>query len=147
MLYFSKKRVKTSLFRSVGLTANDILGGLEVSGENAPQGDYDIVLFPLEDETLTDEDSDDEDEDQATENPNHLGKGILSQQAELMVMDNDELPDLTVVNSEGEIIKVVEDETAAGGLQQPPCCPVRTRAHATVREDEGMEEDEEDKDE
>jgi hypothetical protein len=75
------------------------LGGLEVSGEDAPQGGYDIVLFPPEDETLTDEDSDDEDEDQATKNPNHLGKGILSQQAELVAMDNDELPDLTVVRN------------------------------------------------
>ncbi len=75
------------------------MGGLEVSEEDAPQGGYDIVLFPPEDETLTDEDSDDEDEDQATKNPNHLGKGILSQQAELVVMDNDELPDLTVVRN------------------------------------------------
>ncbi len=52
----------------------------------------------------------------------------------------------TQVNSEGEIIKVVEDGTAAGGLQQRLCRPGRTRARATVRKDEGMEEDEEDKD-
>ena len=53
---------------------------------------YDIVLMPPDDETVTDEDSDEEDDAIKAGNPNHLGKGILRQEAELVIIDNDEEP-------------------------------------------------------
>jgi hypothetical protein len=81
--------------RNVGLSANEILDNLETAKQD-PSGGYDIILFPPEDEVVTDEDSDDEDE--VTGNPNRRGKGILSQQAELVVTEHDdELPDMETV--------------------------------------------------
>lgn len=84
--------MKIISFRKEGLTTNEILGQLEVADDDEAVEGYDIVLFPPEDEAITDEDSDDEDEDGMLKDPNHLGKGILSAQAELVVLDNEELP-------------------------------------------------------
>ena len=82
--------------RKVGLTTDEILGNLETLEDDDPVAGYDIVLFPPEDEAATDEDSDDEDE--LTRDPNRLGKGILSQQAEVVAHgDDEELPDLETV--------------------------------------------------
>jgi hypothetical protein len=55
--------------------------------------------MPPEDDELTDEDSDDE-EEIIPKDPGHLGRGILSQQADLIIYDpDDELPDLTMVRT------------------------------------------------
>jgi hypothetical protein len=92
-----KKCRQILFFRTVGLTTNEILGQLENSDDDTPVEGYGIILIPPEEELLTDEDSDEEDEDGMSMDPNHLGKGILSSQAELVVFDDDELPDLTTV--------------------------------------------------
>ena len=72
------------------LTANEILAELE---EGLHDGDGDIYLLPPEgDDDITDEDSDEE-EELLGKNPNHLGRGILSQEAELVVRQDDESDD------------------------------------------------------
>jgi hypothetical protein len=61
---------------------------------------YDIVLFPPEEESgLTNKDSEEENQHSSSNNPNHLGKGILSSQAELATVADKELPDLTGVKA------------------------------------------------
>ena len=70
------------------LTADGILGQLEeeqVTLKNA----VDVILMPPEDGELTDEDSED-DEELLPKDPNHFGRGILSQQAELVIFDDDD---------------------------------------------------------
>ena len=70
------------------LTANEILAELE-EGLHDGDGDTDIYLLPPEgDDDITDEDSDEE-EELLGKNPNHLGRGILSQEAELVVRQDD----------------------------------------------------------
>ena len=74
------------------LTANEILAELE-EGLHDGDGDTDIYLLPPEgDDDITDEDSDEE-EELLGKNPNHLGRGILSQEAELVVRQDDESDD------------------------------------------------------
>lgn len=51
------------------------------------------------------------------------------------------------VNSEGDVVATVEDESAAGGKQQPLCRPVRKRARPAEQDAEEMEEDKEDSEE
>ena len=78
------------VFRVQNLTANEILAELE---EGLHDGDGDIYLLPPEgDDDITDEDSDEE-EELLGKNPNHLGRGILSQEAELVVRQDDESDD------------------------------------------------------
>ena len=78
------------VFRVQNLTANEILAELE---EGLHGGDGDIFLLPPEgDDDITDEDSDEE-EELLGKNPNHLGRGILSQEAELVVRQDDESDD------------------------------------------------------
>ena len=78
------------VFRVQNLTANEILAELE---EGLHDGDGDIYLLPHEgDDDITDEDSDEE-EELLGKNPNHLGRGILSQEAELVVRQDDESDD------------------------------------------------------
>ena len=70
------------------LTADGILGQLEeeqVTLQNA----VDVVLMPPEDGELTDEDSED-DKELLPKDPNHFGRGILSQQAELVIFKDDD---------------------------------------------------------
>ena len=81
--------------RKTGLTADQILGELENRTDEI-SGEINIILFPNTDELVTNEDSDDEDEGDMTKDPNHLGKGILNQQAELEEYD-EELPDISMV--------------------------------------------------
>ena len=59
------------------------------------EGPKDVVLFPPDDDNNTDVDS----EDEETSNPkniNHFGAGLLKQQAEVDLGDED-LPDITEV--------------------------------------------------
>ena len=80
------------VFRVQNLTANEILAELE-EGLHDGDGDTDIYLLPPEgDDDITDEDSDEE-EELLGKNPNHLGRGILSQEAELVVRQDDESDD------------------------------------------------------
>jgi len=121
----------------VGYTTDQILAELEEAPQDEAAG-YDVILIPPEDETVTDEDSDAEDEANKAGNPNRLGKGILSQLAELMIIDNnDELPDLEEVNSARDTSTVVEDETAEGGHQPPLTRPVRNMACPAVKDSDG----------
>ena len=48
-----------------------------------------VVLMPPEDGELTDEDSED-DEELLPKDPNHFWRGVLSQQAELVIFDDDD---------------------------------------------------------
>ena len=58
----------------------------------------DVNLMPPDDDDLTDEDSD-EDEDSLPKDLNHLGRGILTQDAEIVEYDTeDTMPDLTRVS-------------------------------------------------
>ena len=75
--------------------------------------DWTINFIPDPNEPVTDEDSEeDEDNEGRGMDRNHLGRGILSGQGEIDVADpHDILPDLTVVNTIGLTLNVVEDET------------------------------------
>jgi hypothetical protein len=124
------------------LTATEIQGILEEEDE----GNHacDILLLPPEHDDISDEDSDDED-GVLPKDPNHLGKGILSQLAELQVFDlEDELPDLTVVSTDGDAVDIIADETAAEPQAGPSQC---TRGKKRQRTDEEDDDDNEDKDE
>jgi len=73
------------------MTVNEIIAILEDAPDDV--ADADVVLFPPENDPVTDEDSDDEDD--PSRNPNHFGKGILSQLGEIQTDDKeDEQPDL-----------------------------------------------------
>jgi hypothetical protein len=94
-------------FRTVGLTAHEIMRRIEEAvddddeekGEEAQKEPVNIILFPAADEVITDEDSEDEeDEGDMSKDPNHLGKDILNQQAE-MERFGEEFPDVTKVSS------------------------------------------------
>ncbi len=83
------------------------MGQLEIEEDDPPEA-YDIVLFPPEEESgLTDEDSEDENQDSSSHNPNHLGKGILTSQAELATVADEELPDLTEVKAIGSFTVIL----------------------------------------
>jgi hypothetical protein len=99
-----------------------------------------IILYPSQDEVDTDEDSD-EDEGEMSQDPNHLGKGILSQQAELENFD-EELPDITRVNSDGDTVDILDE--SAGPPKKKPCRRTRAATKDTEEEEEEDAEEEED---
>lgn len=81
-------------FGICGLTIAEILSLLH---NNQRQGAVDVNLFAPDEEEMTDEDSDEED-DAIPKDINHLDRGILTQQGEfIMNNDNKELFDFTVV--------------------------------------------------
>lgn len=81
-----------NIFRISGLTADEILAEMENFDKAGTSAD--LFLLPPDEDDVTDEDSDD-DEDTLPKDSNHLGRGILSQQAELVVYDGvEELPDI-----------------------------------------------------
>jgi hypothetical protein len=124
--------------RQQGLSVDEIQGILEE--EEQENRACDVLLLPSEEDDVSDEDSDDE-EGVLPKDPNHLGKGILSQLAELQVYDEeDELPDLTVVNTAGDVVNIIPDETAA---QQQAGPSQSTRGKKRQRRDEEEEEEEE----
>jgi hypothetical protein len=57
-----------------------------------------VVLFPPDNDSISDEDSDDE-ETTLPKDLNHLGRGILTQQAELIIYQDEELPDISTSSS------------------------------------------------
>jgi hypothetical protein len=74
----------------------------------------DVNLMPPDDADLTDEDSD-EDEDSLPKDLNHLGRGILTQDAEIVEYDTeDTMPDLTRVSLFSVFLQFLADL-----LQQP----------------------------
>lgn len=87
-------------FRYVGLTTDEILGHLEEMDSHMKA---DVVLFPPEDNDITDEDSEDEEELQEKD-VNHLGRGVLSQAAELIT----------------HVLQEEEQEEAAGNKRGRP---------------------------
>ncbi len=100
--------------------------------------------MPPEQDDISNEESDDE-VGVLPKDPNHLGKGILSQLAELQVYDlEDELPDLTVGSTDGDVVEIIADDTAAEPQAGPSQC---TRGKKQQQTDEEDEDDNEDKDE
>ncbi len=115
---FPKVTIKY-IYRKKGLTADEILANLE-SGTaetakkaraTAAAAAYDLIFMPPDDETVTDEDSDEEAEARKAGNPNKLGKGVLRQQAELDIIDNDdELPDLEEVRKNFTVFILIDEK-------------------------------------
>lgn len=102
-----KTKFETFSFRKRGLTVNQIVGQLEEEDTAC-----DVLVWPSWNDFNSDSDSESE-ENVLPKDPNHLGAGILSQISEVIVYDRDEeLPDLIDVNPAGEVVDVVEDETA-----------------------------------
>ena len=55
-------------------------------------------MYPPDEDDITDEDTDDEEDGAKRKDVNHLGPGLLNQQAEIVIDDiYDELPDLQMV--------------------------------------------------
>jgi hypothetical protein len=103
----------------------------------------DVLLMPPEQDDVSDEDSDDED-GLLPKDANHLGKGILSQLSELQVYDTeDELPDLTVIDSNGDTLAIIPDDTAA----EPQAGPSQRTRGKKRKDMEDNEDDEEEEDE
>jgi len=131
---------KILFFSTRGLNATEIQGMLEnMAGDEAA----DVVLFPPEDDEVTDEDSDEED-DLLPKDPNHLGRGVLLQQAELVIHTNsDELPDVGVVNDEGDIVPVNEDDEQPGPSDRTPTArtPRTSRTPRSENRNRGEKED------
>ena len=69
------------------LTVDGILGHLEEDQVPLHHA-VDVVLMPPEDDDVTDKDSEDE-EAILPKDPNHLGRGILSQEAEMVILEDD----------------------------------------------------------
>ena len=120
-------------FRLKGLSVNEIQGFLEQDDSAC-----DVLLMPAEDGVeLSYEDSEPED-NVLPKDPNHLGKGILSQISELAVYDKEEkLPDVSEVTAEGEVVESVLDETAG-----EPSHSRRTRGQRAAEEIEEPEPEE-----
>jgi hypothetical protein len=79
-----------NIFRISGLTADKILAKMEKCDKAGTLAN--LFLLPPDEDNVTDEDSDN-DEDTLPEDSNHLGRGTLSHQAELVVYDSmEELP-------------------------------------------------------
>lgn len=72
-------------------------------------GPVDVILFPPDDDDNSDEDSEDE-EDNLPKDPNHLGRGILSQQAEIILYNNDDMADELPDIPETARAREVQDE-------------------------------------
>lgn len=94
-----------------------------------------VVMFPPADGFDTDEDSDVEDDEGEAMGADHLGPGLLSQQAEIELFDqDDELPDVVRIDAEGVEVARVENETADGGLEpavaEAEAGPSRKRARS-----------------
>ena len=114
--------------------------------EGMYQNTADVILFPPEeDEGLTDEDSDAED-DLLDKDPNHLGKGLLSQQAELVIhSQNEELADVNVVSASGDLLPADDDQLHEDEQPRPSTRkssrPSRKRAQPEDVQDEPDEAD------
>jgi hypothetical protein len=74
-----------------------------------PGTSADVFLMPPDEDDLTDEDSDD-DEDTLPKDANHLGRGLLSQKAELVVYNVEELPDIEPSTSKRARVQETEEE-------------------------------------
>lgn len=81
--------------------------------------DRQVVVFPDPAELVSDEDSEEEEDTAGVGmDVNHLGKGILRQNAELEYNDvNDDDPDVEELNDAGEVVRTIWDETALQELQ------------------------------
>ena len=79
-----------------------------------------VILIPDAEETLSDEDSEEEEDTVgAGMDVNHLGRGVLRQQAEIEYNDfRDNEPDVQKINEEGEVLQVIVDETNEEELEE-----------------------------
>jgi len=110
-------------YRIRGLTTHEILGHLEDQDVAA-----DVVLLPPDDDGLTDEDSDGDEEMQLMD-PNHLGKGLLLQNAEL-VLHNDNEEDNNWIAVDGAYVEEEEELPQPGtsaSASGPPATAKRSR--------------------
>ena len=126
--------VQKCIFSSIcGLTAHKVHGLLEDITDRAA----DVVLFPPEDDEVTDEESDGED-DLLAQYPNHLGKGVLSQLAELAIYSQDEEQlDVVVFSATGDFMPADDDQLAVDEQPGPSTRRSRTkRARLEVVEEE-----------
>lgn len=106
--------------RNVGLSVNQIAALLE--NPAIPDIQRNVVLFPPDQDTVSDEDSEEEDDTGIGMNINHLGPGMLQMAAEIEFDDPvDELPDIQQLNDDGQVGDAVEDELDdEHGDGQPP---------------------------
>jgi hypothetical protein len=79
-----------------------------------------VELIPDPEEPVTDQDSEEEDDTEGVGmDINHLGKGMLRQQGEIVYNDcGDDEPDVQVLNDAGEVVSQVIDETAGPDEQE-----------------------------
>ncbi len=70
-------------------------------------GPVDVILMPPDDDDNSDEDSEEE-EDSLPKDLNHLGRGILSQQAEIIVYNNDDLTEVEADEDPDELPDIPE---------------------------------------
>ncbi len=103
----------------------------------------DVVLLPPDKDDLTDEDSNDEDE-VLPKDLNHLGRGVLSQNAELVIYDDEDspvIPLLPVVNDD-------DPQPGPSGLQQQAAKVQKSkRLRLQVRDNDENDGDDDDEDE
>lgn len=79
MIFFLIISLSLIIFRAVGLTVAQILSLLE---DESPAQATDIVILPPDQgQVVSDEDSDDE--DGGPKDPNHVGRQLMNQQAEM----------------------------------------------------------------
>ena len=89
------------IFSSVFLSTTEIAALLEINDDDTQAVAVDVVFLPDAKEGDTDEDSDEEED--GPKDINHLGKGVLAQEAEMVRYNiQEELPDLTEEEEEEE---------------------------------------------
>jgi hypothetical protein len=85
-------------------------------------GPVDVILMPPDDDDNSDEDSEDE-EDTLPKDPNHLGRSILSQQAEIIVYNNDDLLEVEADEDPDELPYIPETAKTRSKKRAREVCP------------------------
>lgn len=109
------------------MNLNEIVALLE---ENDDRNDVDVILYPPDEDELTDEDSDEED-NRTGMDVNRLGQGLLRQQAEIQVNANDDgLSDVDEQQVEVDNDKDKEEEEDEDDEPGPSKRPKRSKVSA-----------------
>lgn len=98
-------------YRGVGLSVAQIAALFDE--KVLPPGGRHVEMIPDPVEPVTDEDSEEEEDTEgAGMDVNHLGKGMLRQMGEIVFHNcDDNEPDIQVMNSAGEVLEEIMDET------------------------------------